>query len=916
MTRWALVVTSVCFVAAGACGEGCGGAGDDGDAGRLGPPEDVSAVRPADAAAPADAQPGDGAAPDLPRQPDAPTDARSPDGPDRAGPPVDVPGRDVPRADAADAGRACRGDSSCDDGDPCTTDRCDEGTCRHDPALDCREVWCDNEYDDDHDGQLDCADDDCVDELTCTVGETDCTNGLDDDGDLLVDCWDSSCREKSPCTRCTALTRVGCGADFTASVAAGGPSSAAVYTCAGPRQVFEGPELVYELTAPGVLGVELVAKPWYAPDGSELVRALAATGPECRSDRCVDLARWGAPLLVAAQTGEVWNLIVELSEAAQGVPLGLTVRCLERPYCGDGFDNDGDGAVDCEDDDCAGAARCFCRDARPVGVAPVRLAGEDTAGLPSRRAAYACGSLGGPAYPGPELVYAYTSPLDATVRFTLFTPVYRHIFLLGAACDPESPAACLAATEGAGVVELLHRASRGATYYLVVDGAGPDADGPFDIEVVSQAAEHCDNGFDDDLDGWTDCFDADCRAPEVPPSAWDEACRAEKRCDDGEDNDADRHVDCRDPDCTGRAGGPAGEPCEAPERSCADGFDNDGDGPTDCVDPDCAELMGPGGVPCEYPERSCADGFDNDGDGSKDCGDGDCEGRPGPGGTPCPMTEHACADAVDDDADGQTDCADEDCAGDPRCFCGASIPVACGAILSADLTGQQSAVDYYVCSDGPADGPEVVYAFTATDDGAVRLAAAVGQEDDVSFAVLHRVCDGSRSEWCLVGTERNVFPPIEDAPQPSVPATVFDARAGQTYHVVVDTADGVADFTATLTCPRDAVCAPQAEAACGGTVSGNTIAGALTSLCGIPLPETLGVSIFELRTRPSAAVRIDSPGRVAVLAGACDPDACVVRPTWATARPVRFPARSGTPYYLVFLGSVGGGVQGTIECSR
>ena len=75
-------------------------------------------------------------------------------------------------------------------------------------------------------------------------------------------------------------------------------------------------------------------------------------------------------------------------------------------------------------------------------------------------------------------------------------------------------------------------------------------------------------------------------------------------CDDGIDNDSDGFIDCDDPDC---ASDPA---CEADDEICDDGLDNDGDGLIDCDDPDCAfdpecgEIVGcePGGdVLCGLP---------------------------------------------------------------------------------------------------------------------------------------------------------------------------------------------------------------------------------------------------------------------------------------------------------------------------
>ncbi|MFT4623241.1 MAG: hypothetical protein ACI8PZ_001897 [Myxococcota bacterium] len=135
--------------------------------------------------------------------------------------------------------------------------------------------------------------------------------------------------------------------------------------------------------------------------------------------------------------------------------------------------------------------------------------------------------------------------------------------------------------------------------------------------------EVCDNGADDDGDGFADCADDDCSGTPACPEV----------CGDGVDNDGDEALDCTDPDCDG----------QCPE-ACDDGRDNDGDGLTDCEDIDCNG---------QCPEV-CDDGRDNDGDGRQDCADEDCFG---------PTCPEACGDDADNDGDGLLDCDDPDCDG-------------------------------------------------------------------------------------------------------------------------------------------------------------------------------------------------------------------------------------------------------------
>jgi hypothetical protein len=116
-------------------------------------------------------------------------------------------------------------------------------------------------------------------------------------------------------------------------------------------------------------------------------------------------------------------------------------------------------------------------------------------------------------------------------------------------------------------------------------------------------------------------------------------------CDDGFDNDSNGFADCDDFACTDS---PA---CTDPVEICDDGLDNDSNGFTDCDDfacadsPACAEI--------------CNDGIDNDTNGFTDCDDLAC--------TDSPACTEICDDGIDNDSNGFTDCDDLACTDSPAC---------------------------------------------------------------------------------------------------------------------------------------------------------------------------------------------------------------------------------------------------------
>jgi len=144
-------------------------------------------------------------------------------------------------------------------------------------------------------------------------------------------------------------------------------------------------------------------------------------------------------------------------------------------------------------------------------------------------------------YTGPEYAFPFKVNQPSEVSVKLSNEVgATDVFVLedtGNGCSPNNCGA-------AAVSKLSFLAEPDKTYYVVVDGKKGSA-GKFDITTTCSTAieTNCEDGFDDDDDGQTDCNDSDC--------ATDLSCGQTENCGNGVDDDDDALVDCADPQCDG-----------------------------------------------------------------------------------------------------------------------------------------------------------------------------------------------------------------------------------------------------------------------------------------------------------------------------------------------------------------------------
>ncbi len=276
--------------------------------------------------------------------------------------------------------------------------------------------------------------------------------------------------------------------------------------------------------------------------------------------------------------------------------------------CSDGYDNDCDGLIDCQDDQCSSA---------PCGAN----------GLECLDGACQCTGDGGT--PQASETYCNDSAdndCDGQID-----------------CDDSS---CAGAPCG-----LYGRLCSGGACVCSGNGGTPQS-----------SETYCNDNADNDCDDLIDCEDNGCENRSC--GAFGLTCSSgacicsgnggtpqssETYCNDNADNDCDGLVDCEDNSCEGTSCGANGLVCAggscvcssglSTESDCADAVDDDCDGLTDCADNDCSgRSCGANGMQCLGGSCTCS----------------------GNGGTP-QIAEIHCDDNHDNDCDGLIDCEDIDC---------------------------------------------------------------------------------------------------------------------------------------------------------------------------------------------------------------------------------------------------------------
>jgi hypothetical protein len=432
-----------------------------------------------------------------------------------------------------------------DDGDEAVD--CADPDCAEDPFCFIPVEICGNEGDDDGDELADCNDPDCFEDPFCFVPTEICNNEVDDDNNGLTDCDDLACGQDPSCAVIGPNGTCAAPFGFDRTGAFTGDSADAANEHEGSCQANDGVDEVWSF---GVLRPTTVC---IDTIGSSYDTILYVRSNDCAAGEQVVCNDDGAGLNLRSQVELQaepdinYFVFVDAYTTNRGA-YTVNIRlgpCGVQPVpevCGDQIDNDQDGFTDCEQPVCALLPECrvgggLCEDPYLI-TATGTFTGNSAASVSQHSSS--CGGS------GREDVWAVSVSAATPICLDTFGSAFDTIlYARQGDCAQGQQVACNDDSQGT-TSQMEFQAEANTTYFIFVDAFGSNLGGAYNLNVslgpCAARVEVCDDGFDNDNNGTTDCDDLAC--------AEFLACLSEAgACNDGEDNDLDGDTDCADEEC-------------------------------------------------------------------------------------------------------------------------------------------------------------------------------------------------------------------------------------------------------------------------------------------------------------------------------------------------------------------------------
>ncbi|HZU81986.1 MAG TPA: hypothetical protein VE987_03670 [Polyangiaceae bacterium] len=368
-----------------------------------------------------------------------------------------------------------------------------------------------------------------------------CNNGVDDNCNGLIDCADPECFASPLCatSECHPDDNVGTivvgQPGQTVSFTTQGAPSSYVVNCGG-----SGGNVAVEFTLAQAAGIGLD----WTQSGDHLVGLfkMPPAGQACDAQPldCLDPGGNSPQIAWGEYPAGSYLFIFKALKPGDEGPITATIYAYQNrkvELCHNGIDDDGNGLIDCADPACFTDPGCGPPPCSPdvdlgsFNVGDSRSTTVDTTnGHANETASCAQGSgrarviqltlaehagLGvncsiGPGVPQVLALYSQAGPRDACDQNELAC-ADPNVIPFG--CNFEIP------NLQAGV------------YYVIVEALAAGDEGPVNLTLSSiqdRALEICDNGIDDDMDGYTDCADRKCA---TSPHCIAQACKADASID-------------------------------------------------------------------------------------------------------------------------------------------------------------------------------------------------------------------------------------------------------------------------------------------------------------------------------------------------------------------------------------------------
>jgi len=587
--------------------------------------------------------------------------------------------------------------------------------------------------------------------------ETVCGDGIDNDYDGKLDCADEDCDAVLECAPQGDLCGDPLVLSLNQSVSLSTEDFHNLYSrgdCDGGSGGTAAPDVVHSFTA-----TKLGEYTFKIVGADTSFDSILFVNTDCDPTKagCVGVSEnaTGSDETVAhtMAAGETVYVFVDGYYGSSDGVFGLEVSgAFKEDQCMDGLDDDDDELIDCDDPDCAEFYMCSapgdsCETATSLeGAFPIVIEANTAAeNVFAKYSGDSCmGDWGADA--AAELVYSFVAPISDRYRVHLpFDGTDFDARLYLADSCPATTETCLAGEDldshGGEGIQLELEA--GSLIYIWVDGAITSTNqGAFKL-VVDRVETECSDEADDDGDLLVDCDDPDCSA-EVECAAQGDRCEfpwvlSEDDVFEGSNvgaNDVYNKGDCEEGDA-GKAAGDVAHYFEAEEAGKYTFVLSAGTQSFDSMlwvssvcPPEPDMCYGVIDEPVNASGPSAEEEMDvllNAGESVYVFVDGSSPGAQGDYKLSIShvLAETECDNGEDDDSDGLADCLDADCAFSLICAgaaedCDTALALgnALPLTVSGSTVGYESDYEPKECKGSTGgDAPELVYSFTADADG-------------------------------------------------------------------------------------------------------------------------------------------------------------------------------------------------------